>query len=161
MIVISDSSCLINLNKIELLHILPKLFHQIVVPAAVFREITNNKAGLPVFTEAEKKGWIKVVQAKNDSLKRKLEEELDEGEAEAIIIAIELKADLLIIDELKGREIARQYNLNFTGLLGVLLTAKRKGFINSIQSVLAELKAAGFWISKDLYDEIIKLANEK
>jgi predicted nucleic acid-binding protein len=160
MIVISDSSCLINLHRIALLHILPELFQKIVVPAAVFQEITNSKEGKLVFTEAVQDEWIEVAHAKDNSLKRKLEEDLDAGEAEAIVIAIELNADLIIIDELKGREVARRFNLNYTGLLGILLTAKRKDLIISIQPVLTELKTAGFWISNDLYNEVLKLAGE-
>src|SRR5438552_982147 len=125
MIVISDSSCLINLAKIRRLKILRQLFREISIPDAVFREINNNKnkTNFERFIDA---GWIKIVKAKDISLKAELEKDLDEGEAEAIIIAIELKADLIIIDEAKGRAIASQFNLKYTGLPSVLLIAKEK-----------------------------------
>ncbi len=67
----------------------------------------------------------------------------------------------IIIDELKGREIAKRFNLNFTGLPGLLLSAKNRGLIKSIEPVLKQLKDAGFWISNDLYVEILKLSGEK
>jgi predicted nucleic acid-binding protein len=111
---------------------LPALFREIIIPPAVFREITNDRKNKSAFDEITKAGWLRIVKAKDISLKRKLEENLDEGEAEAIVIAIELNADLIIIDELKGREIAKRFNLNFTGLLGLLLSAKNRGLIKSI-----------------------------
>ncbi|MGI0016447.1 MAG: DUF3368 domain-containing protein [Nitrososphaera sp.] len=90
-----------------------------------------------------------------------LRTELDEGESEAIALAIQLRADVLLLDERRGRTIASRLGLNFVGLLGVLLAAKHKRFIPSIKSVLDELIAkAGFWVSKKVYFHTLQLAGE-
>jgi uncharacterized protein len=73
-----------------------------------------------------------------------------------------LKANLLIIDELKGRKCAKQLHLNIIGLIGILLLAKQKGLIKSIKEILIELQEkAGFWISEKLFNATIELAHEK
>ena len=87
--------------------------------------------------------------------------EIDEGEAQAIVLALELNADLILVDEMKGRAIAEQQGLTVTGLLGVLLSAKKLGYLKLIQPILERLKTdAGFYISDKLFLQIIKLANE-
>src|SRR6266516_1228241 len=111
MIVISDSSCILNLARINLLNLLPGLFHEIIIPFAVFSEITNTGMNMPGADEIVSSAWIKVKSCTDRLLLKELLLQLDEGEAEAIVLAKELKADLLIIDEAKGREIARQNNL--------------------------------------------------
>lgn len=106
--------------------------------------------------------WIEVITVKEGDLIDVLLLTLDKGEAEAIALAKEMKADLLIIDELRGRKCAKQLNLNIIGLVGILLLAKQKGIIGSIKEILTELQEkAGFWISEKLFNATIELANEK
>ena len=90
-----------------------------------------------------------------------LQVELDDGEAEAIVLAIELKADFLLLDERKGRAIATRLGLRPIGLLGVLVEAKHKRLITDLRSVLDDLiRKAGFWISQELYEHALKIAGE-
>ena len=81
---------------------------------------------------------------------------LDPGESEAIVLAVEKKADYLVIDERKGRKIAVQYGLKITGLLGVLGKAKAKGIINEVKPYLDDLVLiSGFRVSKNLRKQLL------
>lgn len=83
------------------------------------------------------------------------------GEAEAIVLAIELKADAILLDEAGGRNLADQIGLPVMGLLGILLTAKRRGEIPAIRPELQLLRKKGnFFIAKRLEEEIIAAAGE-
>jgi len=85
-----------------------------------------------------------------------LREALDPGEAEAIVLAIERRADLLLVDERRGRQAAAAAGLKVTGLLGVVAQAKRAGLIDFAKPVLDELiRTARFWIRADLYRRVL------
>jgi hypothetical protein len=87
--------------------------------------------------------------------------ELDDGEAEAIALAVESRADLILLDERKGRIVTSRLGLKFVGLLGVLIEAKHNGFVDSIKPIMDDLiKKAGFWISPQLYDHILQTTGE-
>lgn len=103
--------------------------------------------------------WIEIKEIKDKkSLSYFLD--LDKGEAETIILANEINADLVIIDEKLARYHAKHANLKVTGTLGVLLKAKRKGKIKSIKTLLNELKEKGIWLNDKLVERVLKLANE-
>jgi hypothetical protein len=89
------------------------------------------------------------------------QENIDWGEAEAIALALELKADLLVMDERRGRAVATSYGLQVTGLLGVLLQAKRNNLIPAIKPLLDQLiEQADFRVSSQLYTTILQSASE-
>src|SRR5438045_271943 len=93
-----------------------------------------------------------VAAAEDQNRVRKLRENLESGEAEAIVLAIERRADILLVDERRGRRIAAAAGLKATGLLGVLAGAKQAGLIDLVKPVLDELiQTARFWIGPDLY----------
>lgn len=86
---------------------------------------------------------------------------LDEGEANAIALAIELKSELLIIDEYEGRKIATQLKLQITGVGGILVRAKLRNFVPEVKPLLDKmLSDANFYLSEKVYNEILKQANE-
>lgn len=105
--------------------------------------------------------WLEVQNPQPSKFLTALKLELDIGEAEAIALAKEIGADLLIIDERLGRDVARREGLKITGVLGIVLEAKQSGLISTVRPILDELiQIARFRIDPKLRDEVIQLAGE-
>ncbi|MEA5579229.1 DUF3368 domain-containing protein [Anabaena sp. UHCC 0451] len=160
MIIVSNTSPISNIAAIGQLNLLQKLYGNIIIPPVVYQEIINCGATDPGTLAIQTLNWIKVIPVANISLVQSLQTILDPGEAEAIALAVELKADRLIIDERKGRNEAMKSGLRVTGLLGILLAAKQQGFIFSLKPILDDLIANGFWIREQLYAEVLLMAGE-
>lgn len=161
MIVVSNTSPVINLAAIGHLDLLEKLFQQIIISPAVYQEITVDGTGQPGSQEVYSLPWIKTKKVNNPTLVKALQGELDKGEAEAIALAIENKADLLLLDERKGREVASRFGIQCIGVLGILILAKENDYIHRIKPVVNELIAkAGFWVSPALYEYVLNTAGE-
>jgi predicted nucleic acid-binding protein len=163
MVVVSDTTAISNLYLIDKLWLLEKLYKEVIIPSSVYQELKNLKKNVDGRDiQFEITTWIKIGEVRQKDLVTVLLLSLDRGEAEAIVLAKEMNADLLIIDELKGRKYAKQLNIEVIGLAGILLMAKKKKLISSVEQTLNELKnKAGFWISNKLFDTILGLANEK
>lgn len=161
MIVISDTSCLSALIRANQTALLPQIFGAVIIPESVFVELQGlSEFGVDVSWIASA-SWIKIASATPNDLLSKLLLDLDTGEAHAIALAVELQADLLIIDELKGRQVAQALNLPFTGLGGVLIRAKALGLIQSIALSLSVIEdKAGFYLSKGAKKAILQAAGE-
>ena len=129
MIVVSDTSPILNLAAVDKLHLLRDLYAEIVVPPAVWDELSRNGMQLDL-------SWTRVVAAQDQDDVAALRDHLDPGEAEAIVVAAELNAELILIDEKRGRRIAIDRGLEVTGLLGVLAEAKARGLIPKCQPVV-------------------------
>jgi uncharacterized protein len=159
--IIVNTSPLIALKKIESLYLLEKLYGQIIIPMGVYEEIISGQQQglLEIFVNDNIPEWIKVKQLKNE-FSSSLLYELDKGEKEVIIMGKELNADLLVLDENVARNIAELLNLNITGTLGILLLSKEQKLIKSIKYLMDELRSKSFWISNDVYNSILKYANE-
>jgi predicted nucleic acid-binding protein len=152
-IVVSNSSPLISLGAIGRLELLHKLFGQISIPLAVQQEVRS--------VEISTERWVVPRQVDNPLLPQALGSELDWGEAEAIALAVELGADLLLMDERRGRRLASRFGLKVLGVLGILVDSKRTGLIEKIEPVLVELREkAGFRISTALYERALQEAGE-
>ena len=126
MLIISDTSPITNLIQIGELELLKKLFTEIIIPKKVYEELANYEGQKE---EIDKRKWIISKEVADKNAIRQMNKLLDPGEAEAIILAKELNADFLIIDERKGRQIAEDYGLRIIGVLGVLVRGKQKGHI--------------------------------
>lgn len=156
MIVVSDTSPILNLARIGRLGLLPSLYHRVLIPTAVYEELTAAKNDLPSAVDLGWEPWLIVATANDRKRVQELREDLDPGEAEAIVLAIERGADLLLVDERRGRRTAIAAGLRVTGLLGVVAGAKRAGLIDLGKPVLDELiQIARFWIGPDLYAEVL------
>ena len=105
-------------------------------------------------------GKDKIIEVKNRKAVEYLELMIDGGEAETIVLAEELNANAVLIDDLKARKIATLRGLNIIGTIGVLLDAKERGFINEVKPLLEELMKRKIRISKELYNHALELAHE-
>jgi uncharacterized protein len=154
LIVVSDTSPLLNLAIVKKLHLLCNLYVEIVIPPAVEIELSRND----IVTDPS---WVQVLPAQDQEEVAQLRRNLDPGEAEAIVLAGELGGQLLLIDEKMGRQIAISRGLEVTGLLGVLAEAKSRGLITECKPVLDELiHTAGFWIGNSLRSGYLAKLNE-
>jgi len=146
-VVIADSSCLIALSKIGELEVLHALFENIFIPKAVYVEVVVQGKGRAGSEEIKNAKWIKVETVKNKLAVKALQINLGEGESEAITLAIEKGADLIILDDFKARQTAEELSLTFVGTLAILQKAKSKGLIKNIEKTLDDLRKAGFRFS--------------
>jgi len=165
--VVSNTSPLTNLLAIDRFQLLSQLYDVVAAPEAVVEEITIDpdkpgpKQGQIPKEELSSLSWLETKQVDNHDLVRSLTRVLDSGESEAIALALETEAELLLIDERKGRDVARQMGVNPTGLLGVLIEAKDKEIITNVKPVLDSLRVdAGFWISEELYHRVLREVEE-
>ncbi len=158
MIVISDTSVITNLIQLEQLNLLGQLFDQVIIPRKVHEELGKRPEQTELISQLD---WIEVRDISNNDLYNKLLDILDAGESESIALALELNADLLIIDEKRGRKIAKDYGIPITGLLGIIVEAKEVGYINSVKPLLDQLiYDIGFRVSPKLYLKIMELVGE-
>ncbi|MFO7682680.1 MAG: DUF3368 domain-containing protein [Chloroflexota bacterium] len=156
MIVISDTSILINLAWIGRFSLLEQLYGSLLIPTAVWEEAVEKGAGQPGSAEIKSAAWIQVVKVQNTPLLIALQQDLDPGEAEAIALALEHNADMLLIDERLGRATALHFGLSYMGLIGVLTNARQQGLLTALKPDLDKLRrVAGFYISEHLYQRIL------
>jgi predicted nucleic acid-binding protein len=161
LIVVSNSSPLIALSAIGHLELLHSLYDQIWIPEAVYQEVAGANASRPGAVEIRTAAWITSHLVKGNFLPRALDGELGRGEAEAIALAVERQADLLLIDERRGRKVAGRFGIRVLGVLGVLIEAKSKGLLLEVRPALNDLLTkAGFRISAALYQRALEEAGE-
>jgi len=153
MIVVADSSPLIALSRIGRLELLRDLFGRLVIPEAVWREVVDSAPGKVGVSEIEGAGWIERQTVKDLSLVNLLRRDLGAGESEAIVLAREISADMLLMDERRGRDAAKRLGLSCTGMIGLLMEARRLGIVHDPAGIGQDLRdTAGFWISDELMD---------
>lgn len=159
MIVVSDSSPLIAFASIGKLHLLRDLFGEVFVPQAVWAEVLHEqRAGAAELSAAT---WIRSVPVAADSFLMALNRDIDNGEAEALLLASDLHADLVVVDERRARSLAQYMRVPFTGTVGILLIAKEKGHLAEIRLVMDAMRArVNFRISPTLYRAALARAGE-
>jgi predicted nucleic acid-binding protein len=137
---------------------LDALFNEVFVPASVYSELSM--ADKPEAGRIADWARKKVVAATDRQLMSSFSLALDRGEAEAMTLYFEKKADYLLIDEKKGRKIAAYNRINVVGTLGILLLSKQKGLIPTVKPLLNRLQQSYIRISSELYQKTLELARE-
>jgi len=158
--VIVNTGPLASLSKIHRLQIIQK-FGSILVPQGVISEINYKQDEVSAEVSKASHDWLKIKIVKDKTLLNVLTKELDGGEAEAICLALEQKADWVVLDDHDARRFAHRYGLNVIGTLGLLAWAKKKGFIKSFLSEVERLQNAGFYATAELTKKLAKEIGER
>jgi hypothetical protein len=161
MIVVSNTTPLIGLASIQRFDLLQKLFGEIYIAKAVYDEavVGGHEIGGAKY-EVATATWIKTVAVKDKLAVEVLLDELDLGESETIVLARELAADWVLMDEKKGRSKLTQLGLQKIGTIGILLKAKQAGLLSMIRPDLEKLRSQAFSLSQSVIDAVLKQANE-
>jgi predicted nucleic acid-binding protein len=160
LIVVSDASPLITLAAVGRLELLPELYGPVCIPEQVYAECTRleTRLGARQIATAE---WIRVQPASDRILVEVLHRDLDPGESEAIALALQLHADVILIDETRARQLAAQLGLHVVGVIGIVALAKRRGLIPSAREVIEAMKlATGFRIAPALLSSLLQSVDE-
>jgi predicted nucleic acid-binding protein len=158
-IIVADSSPLIGLARIGLLHLLPKLAKRIVVPRAVWSEMTSAQTDAPGAREIAGQTWIEVREA-DPLVVAPLLILVGQGEAEAIGLAQCEPAAVLLLDDLRARKLAHRLNLRRMGTVALLGQAKHAGLIERLKPSLDALVASGIFIRQQLIEAALKEVGE-
>ena len=148
-IIISDTSCLILLSKIDELNLLNKISDKVFITTTIQNEYGKD---LP--------SWINIKEPNDNHYQKILEMDLDKGEASAIALSLEMDNSIIIIDDLKGRNVAERLNLRYSGTFGLILKAKQIGIIQSVKPILTKVKETNFRFSEKLFKLILEQAGE-
>ncbi len=155
--VIVNSTPIIGLADIGRLDLLRQVYGGIVIPQAVYDEIISPNVKKQV---EESRSWITVEQIRDDSQKRMYRARLHAGEVEVMILAQEQNAELVILDDNAAKKTAKFLGLNVTGTLGVLLRAKREGYIEAVAPLMEALARDHFFIDEKVRNMVLKQAGE-
>lgn len=160
MIAVSNTSPLVTLSRAGYVAFLVQLFEVVYIPEAVYSEIfqKDDEASRKV-RELIERNFIKVKSMKNSDLVKILNIELGTGESEAIVLCRELKADYVLLDDLKARVCAGSFEIKVIGTLGLIRAMRRKDLIkDSSEEIYKRLKSANFWITRWLFLNVLKNA---
>ena len=153
-VVVADTSPILNLALIDQTACLHQQFDSVRIPRAVREELLAGQRKRERLETLLNRPFFTVEPVSRNDLVREFRSELDRGESEALALAIEQSADLVLIDERDGRKVARRHDLRVTGVVGVLIRAAKNGTL-SLEPALRSLREAGFWISDDLVQQAI------
>jgi hypothetical protein len=157
-IVVSNTTPLITLTSIDKLDILKELYGKVYIPDAVLNEVKAGKGKIGYF-EIDTIDWI-IPRKITNVFSMNYLIDLDEGEAETIVLAEELQADIVLIDEKFARGFAEIRGLTLSGSLGVLLEAKKKGIISQLKPLIEQMLANRRYLSEKIILDLLKSANE-
>lgn len=154
--VVVNTTPLIALADVGQLELLHGLYEEIVIPAAVVNEIKSE----PAKSAVESSPWIKVTQISDEGKKKYFRSKLHAGEVEVMILAEELNADLVIMDDNAAKKTAKFMGFNVTGTFGVITKAKKKGLLQEVRPVMEAVIEDGLYVSDSLRQIIFEMAGE-
>jgi uncharacterized protein len=157
--IISNTSPLQYLHQLELLPVFPALAGHVIIPPAVVEEIEVGRAAGVNLPDLSKLEWISVRRPKAESA-LPLVTDLGPGETEVLMLGLELKESIVVLDDAFARQVAETLAVRFTGTLGLLLDAKRSGIIPSIRPLLDQLQQLRFRLSSQTRIAVLQLAGE-
>ena len=160
MIVVSDSTILIGLVKVGKLDLLKEIFSKVYIPEEVFKEVVERGKGKPGSKVIKETAWIEPKPVKDKIQVAFLLGSLEKGEAEVLVLARELNADLILLDEEKARKSAVIAGFKIMGLLGLFILAKNLDLIHEVRPLVDELMIKKFRISDKIIEETLKKAGE-
>jgi len=159
MLVVSNTSPILDLAIIDRLSLIREQFTTVIIPKGVLEELRvgENLPGSKKILEALDAKWLQVEEVQDSAMLRILKRELDSGEAEAITLALETRAQWVLLDESEARRIAKDLGLKVTGVLGILLRDCRQKRIPSLRTEMERLREkAGFFIADHLIEDLLK-----
>lgn len=158
--IVVNSTPLIILSGIGKLELLHSLYGEVTVPEAVYREVTAKEDSACVQVTAARE-WIHVKTISDISEKKMYKAKLHDGEVEVMILAQEGEgADLVIMDDNAAKKTAKYLGLKVTGTMGVLLKAKKLGYLSEVRPILEEMKKNGFYVSHVVEKMVLDNAGE-
>jgi predicted nucleic acid-binding protein len=161
MIVISNTTPLIGLASIGQFNLLREFFGEIFIARAVFDEaVTHGHEKGGTKNDISSANWIRILEVKDRLAVEILLEEMDLGESETIVLAREINADWVLMDEKKGRRMLDQLKIPKIGTVGILLKAKQSGFLKSLRPELEKLRSLGFTLNQIVVDKVLRDAGE-
>jgi predicted nucleic acid-binding protein len=163
LIVVSNASPLINISRLKLFYHLPTLYEKLFIPEAVVREVVEKgkgRIGAIEVLDGLKSGFIEKKRVDNALAVSALSEFFGSGEAEAIVLASEISADAILLDDNKARIVAQSMKLHVIGTIGILLDLKGRHIISEVRPYLNKAIKHGFRISSNLYSKVLQKSDE-
>lgn len=158
--VIANTSPLLYLHQVGCLSVLQQLYRTIIVPPAVQEELEAGKRQGVDVPDVSSLAWIHIHPVASAALVPAVVD-LGQGEAEVIALGLEIADSLLILDDQLARRIADLHKLRYTGTLGVLVKAKRTGYLSSVGAVVTALREKGMWLNNMIVEDVLRLSGEQ
>lgn len=158
--IISNTTPISNLIRIQQLPLLTALFGEVWIPEAVAHELDRGAKILGAWQDAPGSQALRIAKPLDGPFLRQLESVLHAGEAAAIALAVETKAELLLMDELEGRRVALYHSISLSGTLGILLKARQRGLVEHLAPLIDALQSSNFRIHPELRRQVLRAAGE-
>ena len=158
--VVVNTTPLIALSHVDQLDVLRRLYGEIIIPEAVYGELSIKTESICKKAVDNSLEWIRIKSINNEMAKAMYKTQLHDGEVEVMILSKEIAADVVIIDDANAKKHAKYLGLPVTGTLGVLIKAKREGYINELKPIFTQMVENGIYISQSLMESCLQQVGE-